>query len=194
MKNNSLFDTRKVVLLALFTAIVAVLQLLGAFIKFGPFSISLVLMPIAVGAALMGVFAGVWLGLVFGIIVLLSGDAAPFMVFDPAATIFVVLLKGMLAGAAAGAVYRILAGFNKTAAAVAAAISCPVVNTGMFIAGGYLFFLPILTEWAGSAAEVTAFIFLVMVGANFLVELAINLVLSPVIVRLIQYRNEKKPA
>ena len=47
---------------AIFTAIVIVLQLLGSFVRFGPFSISLVLIPIVVGAALYGPGAGAWLG------------------------------------------------------------------------------------------------------------------------------------
>ena len=186
-------DTRKLVLLALLTAIVIILQILGAFIRFGPFSISLVLMPIAIGAALLGAYAGAWLGLVFGFVVLISGDANAFLTVNPAATVFIVLLKGALAGFVAGKLYRLLANHNKTIAAVAAAIICPIINTGIFIIGGYIFFLPTLTEWgiAAGAANVTAFIFLIMVGMNFLFELGINLVLSPTIVRLIEYRKEK---
>ena len=49
--NNSNGKTRRLAGLALFTAIVVVLQLLGSFIKFGPFAVSLVLIPIVVGAA-----------------------------------------------------------------------------------------------------------------------------------------------
>ena len=56
------FNTRKLTGLALLTAVVVILQFLGAFIRFGPFSISLVLIPIVVGAALYGVLAGAWLG------------------------------------------------------------------------------------------------------------------------------------
>jgi len=187
-------DTRKLVLLALFTAIVVVLQILGAFIRFGPFSISLVLMPIVIGAALLGAYAGVWLGLVFGFVVLVSGDAAAFLAINPAATVFVVLFKGMLAGFVAGKLYKLLATFDRTIAAVVAAISCPIINTGIFIAGCYLFFLPTLTEWGvmAEATSVTAFIFLSLVGVNFLLELGINLVLSPTIVRLIQYQQDKE--
>ena len=40
--NNSNGKTRRLAGLALFTAIVVVLQLLGSFIKVGPFSVSLV--------------------------------------------------------------------------------------------------------------------------------------------------------
>ena len=187
-------DIRKLVLLALFTSIVIVLQILGAFIRFGPFSISLVLMPIAVGAALMGAVAGAWLGLVFGFVVLISGDAGAFLVINPAATVFVVLFKGALAGFVAGLLYRLFESRSKTFAAIVAAIACPVINTGIFILGCYVFFLPTLTEWgvAAGAASVTAFIFLVLVGVNFLLELGINIVLSPAIVRLVQYRRSIK--
>lgn len=61
--------------MALFTALIIGLQLLGSFIKFGAFSISLVLIPIVVGTALYGWIAGAWLGFVFGMVVLMSGDA-----------------------------------------------------------------------------------------------------------------------
>ena len=71
--------TQKIVGIGLFTAIIVVLQLLAATIKFGPFSITLVLAPIVIGAALYGIGAGAWLGLVFGVSVLISGDAAAFM-------------------------------------------------------------------------------------------------------------------
>ena len=42
------------------------LQFVGSAIRFGPFSISLVLIPIVLGAALYGWGMGCWLGLVFG--------------------------------------------------------------------------------------------------------------------------------
>ena len=79
--------TRTLTGVALFTAIVVVLQLVGAFIRFGPFSISLVLVPIVVGAALYGPAAGAWLGLVFGLVVLISGDAAAFLAVNPLGTV-----------------------------------------------------------------------------------------------------------
>jgi uncharacterized membrane protein len=194
MNTSKHFDTRKLVTLALLTAIVVVFQFLGAFIRFGPFSVSLVLMPIAVGAALVGVYAGGWLGLVFGFVVLITGDAAPFLAINPAGTIIVVLLKGMFAGLAAGAVYRLYAKKSRTVAAIIAAAVCPFVNTGIFIIGSYVFFLPTITEWGAAAgfASATAFIFFGMVGFNFLFELILNLVLSPVIVRLIQYRLDMR--
>ena len=186
--------SKKIALLGLLTAIVVILQYLGSFIRFGPFSISLVLLPIVVGAALLGVYAGGWLGFVFGFVVLISGDASAFLTFAPAATIFVVLLKGTLAGIAAGAAYKLFAKKSRTFSVITAAGICPIVNTGIFIGGSYLFFLPLLTEWGAASGftHTTAYIFLGLVGANFLFELLLNLVLSPVIVRLVQIGLSEK--
>jgi uncharacterized membrane protein len=194
--SKSKMNVHNLVLLALLTAIVIVLQLLGAFVRFGPFSISLVLMPIVVGAALISPMAGGWLGFVFGLIVLATGDANVFLSIDPLGTVVVVIIKGIVAGLLAGFAYRAIAHFNKTAGAIAAAALCPVGNTGVFILGVYLFFLPVVAEWgmAEGFENVTAYIFLGMIGMNFIIELAINLLLCPVIVRLVQYAKNKSGA
>ena len=204
MKKAKAFDTRKLVLLALLTAIVVVLQFLGAFIKFGPFSVSLVLLPIAVGAALLGVLAGGWLGLVFGLIVLLSGDAAAFLMVDALATVVFVLLKGTLAGIAAGLVYRLLDKKNRTAAAISAAVVTPIVNTGIFAVGAFAFIVPSLNVASRNMDEAfnwvrdldlsnpAVLIFVGFIGLNFFFELGLNLILSPTIVRLIQFGRDRR--
>ena len=192
---NKRFNTRKLTGLALLTAVVVILQFLGAFIRFGPFSISLVLIPIVVGAALYGVLAGAWLGFVFGLVVLLSGDAAAFLVISPIGTILVVLLKGALAGLCAGAVYKALSGRNETLAVIVAAIVAPVVNTGIFLLGCLVFFLPTVREWGQAMGfeNVGTYMIVGLVGGNFLFELLVNVILSPVIVRLVRLgRKENK--
>ncbi len=195
-------DTRTLTGMALLTAVVVILQLLGAFIRFGPFSISLVLIPIVVGAALYGAAAGAWFGFVFGMVVLLSGDAAAFLVVNPLGTILVVLLKGALAGLCAGLVYKALSrvgarislpsrdGEKKGVdlAVIVAAIVCPVVNTGIFLLGCLVFFLPTISEWAAAMGfeNVGKYMIFGLVGGNFLFELLFNIVFSPLIVRLIK--------
>ena len=185
-KNN---NTQKIVGLGLFTAIVIVLQLLGSFIKFGTFSISLVLVPVVIGAALYGAGAGAWLGFVFGVVVLLSGDAAAFLGVNALGTILTVLVKGALAGFLSGVVYKALESKNRMLAVVLAAVTCPVVNTGVFLIGCLIFFMETISAWADAAglgANVGQFMILGLVGANFIFELLFNVVLSPVIVRLIR--------
>ena len=180
--------TRKIVGIGLFTAIVVVLQLLVGGIRFGIFSISLVLVPIVVGAAVYGWQAGALLGLAFGVSVLLSGDAGAFMAVDPIATIGVVLVKGTVCGLLAGLVYRLLEKKNKVLAVIGAAIICPVANTGIFLLGCQLFFLPTITQWAAhyGYADAGTYMILGLAGINFLVELVINIILAPVITRLIK--------
>ncbi|MEE1065239.1 MAG: ECF transporter S component [Acutalibacteraceae bacterium] len=170
------------------TALVVVLQMLGQFIKFGPFSISLVLVPIVLGAALCGTKVSTWLGFVFGIAVLYT-DAGLFLEISPIGTVITVMLKGTLCGLAAGLVYNAL---NKklkknTFAVMAAALVCPVVNTGIFLLGCVVFFLETVRGWgvAGGFENVATYLIVGMVGINFLVELAINIFLSPVVVRII---------
>ncbi|MDP4118957.1 MAG: ECF transporter S component [Bacillota bacterium] len=186
-------STNTLVMYALLTAIVIVLQLMGSFIKFGPFSVSLVLMPIVIGAALCGPYAGAWLGFVFGMAVLFT-DSGAFLAVNTIGTIIVVLLKGVLAGLGAGLVYSALQRVNTIFATFAAAITGPVINTGVFIIGCRIFFMDTITQWASSFGFASAgkYMLFGLVGGNFIFELLINIVLSPVIVRLIQMRTSKK--
>ena len=187
--NKRSMDTRTITGLAIFTAIVAVLQLVAALVgHVGIFSITLVLVPMVVGAALYGAGAGAWLGFVFGVVVLLSGDAAPFLAVNPLGTILTVLAKGALAGWLAGLVYRLLRNTRPMLAVTAAAVTAPVVNTGIFLVGCLLFFMPKISEWAAAAGFENAGRFMIfgLVGANFIIEILINLILSPVILRLIR--------
>jgi uncharacterized membrane protein len=180
-------NVKTVVGTGVITAIVVVLQLFGSAIHFGPFSISLVLIPIVVGAALYGKLTGAWLGLVFGAVVLLSGDASPFLAVNPVGTVVTVLLKGTLAGLCAGLVYSLIEEKNKLVATIAAAIVCPVVNTGIFLLGCEVFFLDTVRQWGEAAGytNVGKYMIFGFVGINFLIELGINIVLSPTIVKLV---------
>lgn len=183
--------TKQMVGIGLFTAIVVVLQLLGGGIRFGLFSISLVLVPIVVGSAVYGWAAGAWLGFAFGVTVLLSGDAGAFLAVNPMGTVIVVLVKGIMCGLCAGAIYKLLARWNKIIGVLAASIVCPVVNTGIFLLGCQFFFLETVTEWAAmyGYADAASYMFLGLAGFNFLIELGVNLVLAPVVVRLIDLGN-----
>ena len=180
---------RKIVGLGLFTAIVVVLQLLGGGIKFGMFSISLVLIPIVVGASLYGWPSGAWLGFVFGLAVLITGDAAAFMAVDPIATVAVVLVKGAACGLIAGLVYSLLKKCNSWLAVIAAAVVCPLVNTGIFLLGCKLFFIETINEWALAFGYENAGAYMIfgLTGINFLIELGVNIILAPVITRLTHY-------
>lgn len=185
-------DVGTLALGAVLTALVVVLQCMGQFIRFGMFSISLVLIPIVIGAAIGGPKISTWLGFVFGVVVLLT-DASAFLAVNVFGTIVTVLVKGAACGLAVGLVYNLLKNKNRYVAVIAAAVACPVVNTGIFLLGCVLFFYETIAGWAlGFGFEnAVQYMFLGLAGGNFLVEMSVNIVLSPVIVRLLNIVKKK---
>lgn len=199
------YDTKKLTVLALLTAIVVVFQFAGSFIRIGGmFAICPVLIPIVIGAALYGPMAGAWLGFAFSLTVIISGDAAAFLAVNVLGTILTVFAKGTCAGLGAGFIYKLItkkadgevSGGRETAAAIAAAVASPIINTGIFLLGCLMFFMETIAEWGTALgfASAGSYMILGLAGGNFLFELALNLVLCPVIVRLIKIRGkmEKK--
>ena len=172
--------------IAVLAALVVVLQLLSSVIKIGTVSITLTLIPIVVGAAFYGPGAGAILGTATG------ADMGGNLVFlaNPFLCAVVCIGKGTLSGWCAGLVYRLVArkdaALGRNAVAVLlAAITAPVVNTGVFLLGMVLFFQEMLRAWAAGSALLTYMLF-TLTGVNFLVELGLNLVLSPAVSTLIR--------
>lgn len=192
MRTNE--KTRRLTGLALLTAIIIVLQVVASFVKFGPFSITLALAPIIIGAALYGASAGAWLGGVFGVVVFIAcvagWDVGGNILFtaNPFLTGILCIVKGALAGLVAGVAFRAIEGRSPMAASITAGVLCPVVNTGIFCIGLTLFFHDTLVAWAGGT-DLVYYIIFGLTGVNFLLELAINLVLSTVIVRVVGARK-----
>lgn len=196
MNNRSIrttFSTKKLVFTAVMTAVVVVLQIMAILTRavLPAFAINLVLIPIVIGAAMGGVKVGAWLGLVSGVAVLVSGDAAAFLAIDIAGTILVVLLKGVVSGIAAAGVYKLLEKKNKYIAVLGAAVTCPLANTGVFVLGCFLFFMDTIREWGAGMGFENAFAYIIfgMVGINFIIEMILNIVLSPAVVRLLNIKK-----
>ena len=171
--------------ISLLMAMVVVMQFIGGMIPpVGGFSISLVLIPIVLGAAIYGAKAGAILGGTFSVIVIINcitgADVGGAMVFqaNPILCILVVMAKGILAGFVSGLTYHAVKGFNSFFAMILAAIAAPVVNTGVFVICMYLFFIDVLSAWAGGG-DVLGYILTGLILANFVPELIINIVFSP---------------
>lgn len=182
MKNEKI---KRMVTMSLLIALTVVLQLLGYVLpRLGPFGLSFVLIPIVVGAALYGVRGGAVLGAAFGVIVCFCSynglDAGGFMVWqaNPWLCITVVMLKGILAGMASGLVYNLLKNKSPYLGMLLAAIICPIVNTGLFLAGMSMFFMDVLAVWAGGS-NIAGYLLSGIVLVNFVPELLINIVFSP---------------
>ena len=94
------------------------------------------------------------------------------------------MLKGTLAGFEAGVHYRALESTNKIVATAVAALVSPIVNTGIFILGMMIFFRDTLVAWAGDT-PVLYYIIFGLTGINFLIEVGVNVILSPVVVKIV---------
>ena len=185
------FNANTIIGLGLLTAIVVVMQFISMGLRFGTFSITLTLIPIVVGAALYGWISGAWLGFVFGVSVLLTGDANAFLAVNIPGTITTVLVKGVLAGLFAGLVYELISKKNQIVAVLVSAVVAPVVNTGVFILGSYVFFFDYLSGLA-EGTNLLVFILVALVGINFFIELGTNLVLNPAILQIIRIGKKMK--
>ena len=185
MERKKAMSTKDLVMYAVLTALTFVLQYVSILIRTGTFSITLSLVPIVIGAAILGLKGGCWLGFVFGVAVLTSGDAGPFLALSIPGTVITVLVKGIMSGLVAGLIFKVLKSKNNTLAVAISAISCPIVNTGVFIIGVFVFFLKhFMTDGVTVPTLIFSFI-----GVNFFIELAVNIVLCPAIVRLLKTRN-----
>lgn len=181
---------KKLVLTAFLTSLVILLQMLGQFFRVGVFSISLVLLPIVIGAILGGVKVSTWLGFVFSVVVLFN-DSSAFFAINAVGTVVVVLLKGILAGLISGLIFKLFKRFNLYLAVILTALICPIINTGIFVLGCYIFFFSAISEWGIKAGSATTFeyVLLVLVGFNFLIEIGVNIFLSPIIIRIINIKK-----
>lgn len=181
--------------LAVLTAIVLILQLTGFAVRL-PFlttPVSLVGIPIALGAMLLGPKAGAWLGFVFGAevaIVLGMMGQDPFftgILFQdhPILTTLLCVGKGTLAGLASGLIFKYVKKVPSALRVILASAAVPVVNTGIFILGSYTMMDTFQSNFLGDGTGMFYFLVIGCAGVNFLCEFAINIVFSPVLHRLL---------
>ena len=192
MEEKSFFTAKNVTILGVLTAIIVVLQIFGSYFRIGTISLSFVLVPIVIGGILTGVIGGTILGFIFGVITLVMGivgaDQFTFILFSdhPFLTILTCVIKGSAAGFMPGFVYKLLKDKNLTLSTFAASAVAPIVNTGLFIVGAFCMADTLNSNFVAENSNVVYFIFIGCAGINFLIELAINLVLAPSVCKIIK--------
>ncbi len=186
--------------LGLLTALVILLQVVLGGVKLGPVSVTFTMIPIVLGAMLLGKGAGAILGGVFGIVVIIMGavgvDGFTLLLLNehPVFTVLICMVKGIAAGFCAGLVYQLVRGNTAAdsgrglAASIVAACVAPVVNTGLFILGALTLVGDTLTAnfsafgWTGDS--LIMFLIIACAGWNFVAEFVINVILSPALHRI----------
>ncbi len=194
MANKRHQSLLRMVQLAILTAVVLVLQTAGIAIPnpLGGTPISLVLIPIALGAMILGPGAGAWLGFVFGAEVYITLGVMHMdplftgVMFDqhPIITALICLGKSTLAGYAAGMAYRLLSRKNEWLAIFVTAAITPIVNTGIFVLGCLSIF-GTMEQLAPAGQSVLYFLVIGCAGFNFIFEFAVNMIFAPALRRII---------
>lgn len=191
-------------LTAVFLAIIVVMSFtpLG-YLKLGTIEISLLAIPVAAGAALLGVGGGALLGLAFGVTSLIqcfgmSAFGTALMGINPVLTTILCIVPRVLVGIASALVYKVLKGKNVQAnvSSLASFLTAAVVNTilfvGLFIVmfGNTEFYSGLEAQFA--TTNVIAF-FAAFVGVNGIVEAVasgvVGAALGGVIVRIEKQKN-----
>lgn len=175
---------------AILLALVIVLQLFGSSIRIGVTQLSFVLVPIVLCGMILGPFWAGALGFIFGLIVYLQGlfgvDVFTLTLINdhPLITALTCLVKGVCSGIVSGFTYKIANKNSKTIASFLSAGICPIVNTGLFIIGALFMSDTLSNNFVEDGSTVIYYLIIGCAGVNFLVELAINLICAPAILRI----------
>lgn len=173
-------DTKRITSISMFVGLVVVLQIIATFINFGGFPITLTLVPIIVGGAIYGPKVGAILGTAFGVVVALmvitgaDPSGAAMLAAKPLTTVVACILKGTLAGFFSALVYEKMSSKNKLAAILVASAVAPIVNTGTLA-------FTIIAFFDGAFVTLIA----LFVTVNFVIELLIDVLLAPGLLRII---------
>lgn len=188
----------RLTLVSLFIAVMAVMNFtpLG-YITTGAFSITLMTIPVALGAACGGMWGGAVLGTVFGLTSFLQAFGIGFMIDPMAATLFnenpfyytvTCFVPRILAGLLSGLVIFLFEKGRKMSIfkfALAATV-VPIINTFGFL-GFYM------TFYSGTAVggDLIMSIITAALTLNFLVEFSVTLFASAIINRTVYFFVKK---
>lgn len=179
-------NVRYLTQLALLTALVLLMAntFLG-YIRVGVLTMSLLTIPVAIGAMLCGPLAGAWLGLIFGLTSLanaISGAGGlTFFAFQYNPVLCVLMCVGarVLCGLLCGLIFRgvnkLLPGKDKTCAFIGA-LSAPLLNTALFMGAMVAFFydMPEVQEKVAELGAANPLIYVILsVGVQGALEAVI---------------------
>lgn len=186
---RTFLSARNIATLGILLALVIILQAFGGSFSIGLVTLNFSLIPIVLGALVLGPAAGALLGLANGIVVLVQVIIAPagfyffIWTYSPVVTTLICLLKTTVAGFVGGLLFRVISRKNTYIATFVASASVPVINTLLFVLGCLCMpgTINAFQESIGGYSGMNIFVFIcvVLVTFNFFIELAINLVVSP---------------
>ncbi len=198
-KNN----VKRLVGIASLSSLVVILQLISNYIQIGTVSITLALIPLAMGAIIYGPGIGFFLGALMGVLIITAPSTSLFLGFNIWATILLCILKTGIAGLVVGFTYKgiirleFLKKFKFPVAIIISCLLAPIINTLIFILGTAIMFqglsidgnvlVPSTGGFGVAFSAATGFVVL----TNFIIEFCVEIFLSPSLVYLAKVLGSK---
>ena len=179
MEKKHYFNTKMIATTGILVGIEILLQIIGNYINPGFANINLSLIPIVIGAVLYGPVVGGFLGLVCGVMVIISPSTMQiFFSASPVGTILACVLKTTVAGVAAGLVVKLFKGEKKIYGVIIFAL---------------IFFMPLLQSMISETMpNIAAALFVGMIGINFILEVISTVILAPSLYKILEHAGINK--
>lgn len=202
-KKEKQIPLKSVMGLAVFALIIVVMAFTPAgFLKIGNLEASFLVVPVAIGAILLGPTYGAVLGLVMGVVSFAqcfgaSDMGSALFGVSPINTFLLCVIPRVICGWMAGVFYDLLSKIDKTGFVpqIAAAVVCPLFNFILFMLGLSLLFgqTPYLLNLQTQMNASGIGFYFALGGMNLLYELLASLVLTTGISTVIlKFKNRNK--
>lgn len=192
MNNNRI---KRITGVGVLIAIEAILQIISNYVTiFNAVSLNLSLIAVALGAIIFGPLAGALLGLVNGVLCIFAPSTQVlFLDVAPLATILTCLSKCTIAGLVSGFLFELISKKNKTVASIVAALCVPILNSGIFALCAFTILSKAIEMMNSENVDAMKFVFLTVIGWNFLFEFLVTSLLTPTIdkIRKIVVRKDR---
>lgn len=197
--NNRFFSAKNVALLGILIAVAIVLQLFGSSIPMFGVTLNFSLIPIAFAAIMLGWIGGAIIGFTCGLVVFITAavmgqepSTAFFFQTDPVILTTMCIGKTTVAGLVAGLIFKVLKRRSMMVGVAVSAIVIPIINSGIYMLGIVLMKESAAT-FMGLQSSSAGLVFSVVFGIiwlNFVLEMAINAIFTPVIYRVLKVVNK----
>lgn len=199
--NSKFFTAKNVALLGILIALVIVLQLFASAIPMFGITLNFSLIPIALAGILMGWIGGAIVGFSCGLVVfitmaVLGQEPSTAFLFQTNPIILTVMCIGKttVAGIVSGLLFKIIEKRNSVVAVGVSSIIIPIVNTAVYMIGIVLM-KNSAAEFMGLTSSSAGLVFSVVFGLiwlNFVLEMVINIIFTPIIYRVIKALNKNQ--
>ena len=197
--NSKFFTARNVALLGILIALVIVLQLFASAIPMFGVKLNFSLIPIAIAGILMGYLGGAIVGFACGLVVFITmavmgqeQSTAYLFQTNPLILTAMCIGKTTIAGLVSGLLYKLIEKKNKTVAVGVSSIVIPILNSGIYMLGIVLM-RESAAQFMGLTSSSAGIVFGVVFGLiwlNFVLEMAITVIFTPILYRVIKALNK----